>query len=73
MSVKLVFQTKGRTRIEVFKNRVLRRIFEPKREKTWHETGEDCIMSFVTCTLHQITEDEMSEACSTHGRDEKCI
>jgi hypothetical protein len=39
-----------------------------------------CIMrSFITCTLHQyysgdqIKEDEMGGACSTHGRDEKCI
>jgi hypothetical protein len=36
----------------VFENRVLRRIFGPKREAV---TGEDCIMrSFITCTLHQI-------------------
>jgi hypothetical protein len=42
MSVKLV---------RVFENRVLRRIFGPKRE----EPVEDCIMrSFITCTLHQI-------------------
>jgi hypothetical protein len=35
-------------------NRVLRRIFEPNREK-WRETGEDCtIKSFITCMLHQI-------------------
>jgi hypothetical protein len=35
-------------------NRVLRRIFGPKREK-WREAGEDCIMrSFKTCTLHPI-------------------
>jgi hypothetical protein len=34
----------------MFENRVLRRMFGPKRE-----AGEDCIMrSFITCTLHQI-------------------
>jgi hypothetical protein len=38
----------------VFENRVLRRIFGPKRVK-WQEAGENCIMkSFVTCTLLQV-------------------
>jgi ACR3 family arsenite efflux pump ArsB len=37
----------------VFKNRVLRRIFGPKRKG--REAGEDCIMrSFITSTLHQL-------------------
>jgi hypothetical protein len=40
--------------LRVFENRVLRRIFRPKRKEV-AEDGEDCIMrSFVTCTLHQI-------------------
>jgi hypothetical protein len=39
--------------LRVFENRVLRRIFGPKRK--WQEVGEDCIMrSFMTCTLQQI-------------------
>jgi hypothetical protein len=35
--------------------------------------------SFITSTHHhvlleyQITEDEIGEACRTHGRDQKCI
>jgi hypothetical protein len=38
-------------RLRVFENRVLRRIFGPKRD----ETGENCIMrSFITCTLLQV-------------------
>jgi hypothetical protein len=37
-------------RLRVFENRMLRRIFGPRRE-----TGEHCIMrSFIICTLHQI-------------------
>jgi hypothetical protein len=37
--------------MRVFKNRVLRRIFGPKRKEV---TG-DCIMrSFITCTLHEV-------------------
>jgi hypothetical protein len=40
-------------RLRVFENRVLRRIFGPKRKKTDH--GESRIMmSFMTCTLHRI-------------------
>jgi hypothetical protein len=36
------------SRLRVFENRVLRRIFG-------REAGEDCIMrSFITCRLHQI-------------------
>jgi hypothetical protein len=39
-------------RWKVFENRVLRRIFGPKREEV---AGEECIMrSFINCTLHQI-------------------
>jgi hypothetical protein len=35
----------------VFENRMLRRIFGPKRK--WQEVGEECIMrSFITSTLH---------------------
>jgi hypothetical protein len=54
----------------VFENRVLRRIYEPKRQ----EAGEDCIMrSFITCTLHQILfgtsikEDGMGEHITRMG------
>jgi hypothetical protein len=36
----------------VFENRVLRGIFRSKR-RYW-ATGEKCVMSFITCTLHQI-------------------
>jgi hypothetical protein len=35
-------------------NRMLRRIYGPKREEAV-EAGEDCIMrSWIICTLHQI-------------------
>jgi len=61
-------------RLRVFENRVLSRIFGPKREK-WREAGENCIMrTFTKCHKgDQGKEDEMDGACSTHGRDEKCI
>jgi hypothetical protein len=41
-------------RLRVFENRVLRRIFRPKRDEVmggW----KNCIMrNFITCTLHKI-------------------
>jgi hypothetical protein len=38
-------------RLRFFENRVLRRIFGPKRE----DHGENCIMmNFIICTLHRI-------------------
>jgi hypothetical protein len=38
--------------MRVFENRVLRRIFGPKRDEV---TGENCIMrNFITCTLLQV-------------------
>ena len=41
-------------RLRVFENRVLRRIFEPKRDGV-KESGENCIMrSLMICTPHPI-------------------
>jgi hypothetical protein len=41
-------------RLRVFENRVLRRIFGPKRDEAW-ESGENCKMrSFMICTLRQV-------------------
>jgi hypothetical protein len=40
-------------RLGVFENRVLRRIFGPKRDEVTN--GENCIMkSFMICTLRQV-------------------
>jgi hypothetical protein len=42
-------------RLRVFENRVLRRIFGPKRDEVTGG-GEDCITkSFMLCTPHQIS------------------
>jgi hypothetical protein len=41
-------------RLKEFENRVLMKIFVPKREKL-REAEEDCIIrSFITCTLQQL-------------------
>jgi hypothetical protein len=42
-------------RLRVFENRVLRRIFGPKRDEVTVEIGENCIMrSVIGCTLLQL-------------------
>jgi hypothetical protein len=41
-------------RLRVFENRVLRRIFRPKRDEV-KESWRNCTrMSFEACTLHQV-------------------
>jgi hypothetical protein len=41
-------------RLRVFEDRVLSRIFEPKRDEV-QEAGKNCIMrSFITCILRQV-------------------
>jgi len=41
-------------RLRVFENKVLRRIFEPKRDKVTG-SGENCVMrSLMICTPHQM-------------------
>jgi hypothetical protein len=50
--VKVISDIEEEHRLRVSENRVLRRIFGPKKEEV---AGEDYIMrSFITCTLHQI-------------------
>jgi hypothetical protein len=62
----------------VFEKRVLRGLFSPKVEKI-KEAGENYIIrSFAICTVSKcylcdkIKEGQIDEACSAHGRDEKC-
>jgi hypothetical protein len=40
--------------MRVFENRVLRRIFGPRRDKVTVGGAENCITSFVICTLLQV-------------------
>jgi hypothetical protein len=50
--VKLGLLHQRKNRLREFENRVLRRMFGPKREEV---AGEECIMrSFVMSTLHHI-------------------
>jgi hypothetical protein len=54
MGVKLGLKLREEHELRIFKNRVLRRIFGPKRDVV-REGGERCIMrSFVICTPRQV-------------------
>jgi hypothetical protein len=64
-------------RLRVFENRVLRRIFGPKRDKV---TGEWKLHSEELHNLYsspdiirQVKANEVGGACSTQGREEKSV
>jgi hypothetical protein len=40
--------------LRVFENRVLRRIFGPKRDEMMGDWRKCIMRSFITCTLHQV-------------------
>jgi hypothetical protein len=43
-------------RLRVFKNSILRRKFEPKRDENgeWRMLHNEELMNFIVCTVHQI-------------------
>jgi hypothetical protein len=57
-------------RLKVFEDRVLRRIFGPKRDevtKGWRKL-------FAKYNYNdQVEESEIGMACSTNGREEECV
>jgi hypothetical protein len=67
-------------RLRVFENRVLRRIFGPKRDK---ETGEwvklqnyelnTSVLLTQYCSGDKLEKDEMGGTCSTYGEERRCI
>jgi hypothetical protein len=78
--MKLPFTLREEHRLKMFLNRVLRRIFGPKIEEVargWRRLHIEELCNFLRFTKcyygDQIKEDEMGGACSTHGRDEKCV
>jgi hypothetical protein len=73
----LIFREEPRLR--VLENRVLRRVFGPKRDEV-RGNGENYIMrSFMISTahpkflLHKIGNHEMGGACSKYRGEERCI
>ena len=64
-------------RLRVYENRVLRRIFGPKRGKVtrkWRKLySEELLTIHVYYAGDQIEKNEMGGACSTYGGEERCI
>jgi hypothetical protein len=66
-------------RLRVFENRVLRRIFGPKRDDVtgeWRKLHTEELHNLYSSPdiIRQVKEDEVGGACSTHerGEREKC-
>jgi hypothetical protein len=67
-------------RLRVFENRVLRKIFGPKRDGITGGNGEDYVLrSLMVCILHKyylgvrIEKNEIGGACSTYGGEERYV
>jgi hypothetical protein len=56
----------------VYENRVLRKIFGPKRDEVMAGWGRPHNEELHNLGV-QVKEDEVDEACNKHDRDEKCI
>jgi hypothetical protein len=54
----------------MFENRVLRRIFGPKRDEV---TGEWKKLHITYCAGDKIEKNEMGGACSAYGGGERCV
>jgi hypothetical protein len=60
----------------VFKNRVLRRIFGPKRDKVTgveNYTYQGTFCSVLLTKYYSGYQEEMGRACSTFGKEKGCI
>jgi hypothetical protein len=68
------FTLREEHRLRVFENRILRRIFGPKRDEV---TGEWRKMNNVLIPRYhyasQVKANEVGGACGTHGRGEKSV
>jgi hypothetical protein len=61
-------------RLKVFENRVLRRIFGPKREEdgSWRKLYNDELHNLYS-SPNIVKEDEVGGSCGTHGGGERCL
>jgi hypothetical protein len=62
----------------VFENRVLRRIFGPKRDEVtgeWKKLHNEELYDLYSSPdiIRQVKENEVGGACGTHGRGEKSL
>jgi hypothetical protein len=61
-------------RLRVFENKVLRRIFGPKRDEVtggWRKLHNEEFQILYSC--NQVEEDEMDGTCRPNGGKEKCV
>jgi len=67
------------SRLRVFENRVLRRIFGPKTDELTEEWRKLHMRSLIICTPHpvfssdKIEKNENGGACNTYGGEERSI
>ena len=65
--------------MRVFENRVLRKIFGPKRDEVTGDWRNYILRSLMICTAHpmcsgdQIEKNEMGGACSAYGGEKRFI
>jgi hypothetical protein len=65
-------------RLRVFKNRVLRRIFGPKRDEVtgeWRKLHSEELHNLYSSPdiIRQVKKNKVGEACGTHGTGEKSV
>jgi hypothetical protein len=65
-------------RLSVFENRVLRRIFGPKRDGLigeWRKLHNEELYNLYSSpdVIRMVKDNEMGRTCSTHGGKEECI
>jgi hypothetical protein len=66
-------------RLSVFENRVLRRIFGPKRDEVtgeWRRLHKRALCSVLLTKYHsgdEVKKTEMGGACGTYGGEYRCI
>jgi hypothetical protein len=66
-------------RLRVFKNRVLRRIFGPKKDEVtgeWRRLHNRALCSVLLTKYHsgdQVKKTEMGRTCGTYGEEERYI
>jgi hypothetical protein len=65
-------------RLRMFENRVLRRIFGPKRDEVtgeWRKLHNEELYNLYSSPdiIRQVKANEVGEACDMHGRGEKSV